>query len=479
MGKVAKGTAWSLVEKFSVQGIQFVLSLIIARLLLPSDYGLIAMLTVFISISQVFVDAGFTRTLIQKQDRTDKDFSTVFYFNIAISCLIYALLFLSSHAIAAFYHEPQLELILKFTALNIVITSFSAIQNTILLINMDFKRSAKITVTSVIISGSVALWLAYHGFGVWTLVFQSLIGSAITAILLWLSSKWRPQFAFSCSSFREMFGFGSKLLVSSLITAIYNNLYSLVIGRMLNSKSLGLYNRASTMAYIIPTNLNRTFSSVTFTAECEIQDHNELLQQKHIQYIRMVSYVVFPVQIGIAVLADPIVRLMLTDKWAECIPILQILCLAKLFDPVMFMNWQLVTVKRRGDYSLYGEILKKVAGFTILALTIFQGLYVLCWGLAVYQLFDLLIMTWFTRKLFPRITFFNEMRSLAPLLLLSAAMAAAIILVNSLYDASSHLVKVIVGVIVGITSYCSLSYVCGNKEFKTLMGMAQNGLKRN
>lgn len=224
---------------------------------------------------------------------------------------------------------------------------------------MDFKRSAKITVTSVIISGSVALGLAYHGYGVWTLVVQSLTGSVITAALLWLSSKWRPLLAFSWTSFKEMFGFGSKLLISALITSIYNNLYSLVIGRLLNSKSLGLYNRASTMAYIIPTNLNQTFSCVIFTAECEVQDQEELLQQKHLQYIRMVSYLVFPLQIGIAVLADPIVRLLLTDKWAECIPILQILCLAKLFDPVMYMNWQIVTVKRRGDYSLYGEILKK------------------------------------------------------------------------------------------------------------------------
>lgn len=476
MGKVASGTAWSLVEKFSVQGIQFVLSLVIARLLLPSDYGLIAMLTVFINISQVFVDAGFSRALIQKQDRTDKDFSTVFYFNIVISCLIYVVLFLSSHAIASFYHEPQLETILKFTALNIVITSFSAIQNTILLINIDFKRSAKITVTSVIISGSVALWLAYHGYGVWTLVFQTLTGSAITAILLWASSKWKPLFVFSWQSFKEMFGFGSKLLISSLITAIYNNLYSLVIGRMLNSKSLGLYNRASTMAYIFPTNLNVTFSRVTFTAECEIQDQEELLQQKHIQYIRMVSYVVFPVQIGICVSADPIVRLLLTDKWAECIPILQILCLSKLFDPVMYMNWQLVTVKRRGDYSLYGEILKKIAGFTILAVTIYQGLYALCWGLVVYQLFDLLIMTWFTRKIFPKVSFVNELLNLIPILIFSLVMATVIICTNNILEAP-HLVKIIVGIFTGSVSYIVASIIGRSPEYQILRMKIQEILR--
>lgn len=477
MGKVASGTIWSLIEKFSVQGIQFVLSLVIARLLLPSDYGLIAMLTVFINISQVFVDAGFTRTLIQKQDRTDRDFSTVFYFNIVVSCLIYAILFLSSHAIATFYHEPQLETILKFTALNIVITSFSAIQNTILLINMDFKRSAKIALTAVIVSGAVALWLAYHGYGVWTLVFQSLTCSAITAVLLWASSRWKPILAFSWQSFKEMFGFGSKLLTSSLITAIYNNLYSLVIGRMLSSKDLGLYNRASTMANIFPVNLNATFSRVTFTAECEMQDHDEQLQQKHIQYIRIVSYLVFPLQIGIAVLADPIIRFLLTDKWAECIPILQILCLSKLFDPVMYMNWQLVTVKRRGDYSLYSEILKKVTGFAILAVTIFHGLYALCWGLVVYQLFDLLVMTHFTHKLFPKVSFVNEMRNLLPLLLLSLGMAAAIVLAVSLFS-TSHIVKIAVGVPVGIASYLALSLVFGNPELKTLWAIAKSKTKK-
>lgn len=477
MGKVVNGTMWSMVERFSAQGIQFVLSLVIARILSPSDYGLIAMLTVFISISQVFTDSGFSQALIQKKNRTEKDLSTVFYFNIIVSILIYAILFLSSHAIAIFYREPQLELILKFTALGIVITSFSAIQRTILLINMDFKRSAKITVISVVLSGGTALVLAISGCGVWTLVFQSITAHVITAVLLWTMSNWRPLFVFSMTSFKELFGFGSKILMASLITAVYNNLYSLVIGKMLSSKQLGLYNRAHHISYIIPSNLIQVFSRVTFTAECEMQDQQELLQEKHLHYIRMISYVVFPTLFALAVLADPIIRFLLTDKWSECVPLLQILCLAFLFDPVMFMNYQLVNVKRRGDYALYAEILKKTAGFAILAITIFHGLKSLCWGLVAYQLFDLVIMTYFTRKLFPKISFLNEMRNLLPLLFLAIGMATTMILVNSLYDAS-HFVKIAIGLTVGFISYAFLSIVFKCREYRTICNIVIERIKK-
>lgn len=477
MGKILKGTAWSMVERFSVQGIQFILSLVIARILLPSDYGLIAMLTVFTNISQVFVDSGFSKALIQKQNRTETDLSTVFYFNIAVSILVYIILFVASPYIATFYKEPQLEIILKFTALNIVITSFSAIQNTILLIKMDFKRSAYITLIAVIISGSVALWLAYHGYGVWTLVFQAITNNVIITLLLWLTSKWRPKITFSIQSFKEMFGFGSKLLGSALITAIYNNLYSLVIGRMLSSKDLGLYNRGFNMANIIPANVSTIFTRVTFTAECEMQDDEELLQRKYMEYIRMISYVVFPLLLCLVVIADPLIRFLLTDKWAESIPIFQILCIASLLQPVMLMNWQLVNVKRRSDYALYSEIIKKIIGLLILVATISGGLYMLCWGLVIYEIADMVVMTYYTRKILPQISIFSEMKNLSPILGLGVAMAAVSYGVNSVYDANNF-IKVVVGILVCMSSYVLFSIVFKSKEYKNILSIVKSVTKQ-
>lgn len=473
MGKILKGTAWSMVERFSVQGIQFVLSLVIARILLPSDYGLIAMLTVFINISQVFVDSGFSKALIQKQNRTETDLSTVFYFNIAISTFIYCILFVTSPYIAVFYKDPQLELILKVTALNIIITSFYSIQNTILLIKMDFKRSAYISLVAVITSGSIALLLAYLNYGVWALVFQTITYNIILTILLWLTSKWRPKLVFSIQSFKEMFGFGSKLLGSALITAIYNNLYSLVIGRTLSSKDLGLYNRGFNMAKIIPANISTIFTRVTFTAECEMQDDEELLQRKYMEYIRMISYIVFPLLLCLVVIADPLVRFLLTDKWEECIPIFQILCIASLFQPVMLMNWQLVNVKHRSDYALYSEIIKKVIGLAILVLTISGGLYFLCWGLVVYEIADMAIMTYYTRKLLPKISFISEMKNLGPILGFAIAMASIAYGINHLYDASNF-VKVIVGVVICIVSYLLFSIIFKNKEFHRVLSVIKS-----
>ena len=223
---------WSAIERFSVQGVQFILSLIIARQLMPSDYGLIAMLSIFMAIAQCFVDSGFSSALIQKQNRTNIDFSTVFYFNIVIGICMYLVFIICAPLISKFYEQPILIEIITWLGLNFIINSFATVQSAILTINLNFRRQAFISLTAVIISGLIAIYLAINGYGVWTLVIQNLLAASINVVLLWITSKWRPQVLFSTQAFKELFSFGSKLLMGGLLHTIYSNLYTLTIGKI-------------------------------------------------------------------------------------------------------------------------------------------------------------------------------------------------------------------------------------------------------
>ena len=298
-----KGVMWSAVERFSVQGIQFILTIIIARLVLPSDYGLIAMLNIFLAIARVIVDSGFSSALIQKQDRTETDFSTVFYFNIFISIGFYLLLYISAPYIASFYREPDLSPVTRWIGLNIVISGFSVVQRAKLTINVDFKRQAKASFAAVLISGVIGILLAYKGWGVWALVVQTLSSSLLNTLLLWMFAKWVPKWEFSKESFNTLFSFGSKLLLSGLLHTIYINLYSLVIGRRYTSMDVGFYNRAYQFASFPSINIVEIINRVIFPIQCEIQDDNECLKKSFLKYLKMSCFIVFPLMIIVAALS--------------------------------------------------------------------------------------------------------------------------------------------------------------------------------
>lgn len=456
-----KGVLWSSVERFSVQGIQFILSLLIARQLMPSDYGLIAMLGIFMALAQSFVDSGFSSALIQKQDRTDVDYSTVFYFNIVIGIAIYGIFWLISPWMASFYKQETLKDISVWVALNFVISAFATVQRAKLTIELDFRKQAVISLIAVIISGGVAVWMAYNGYGVWTLVVQGLLNNGINTILLWVSTKWLPKAVFSTKSFKELFGFGSKLLAGGLLNTLYTNMYSLVIGKAYSSAELGYFNRAFTIAQYPSSNITNILTRVTYPVECKMQDDNEKLQDKFFMFIRLTSFVVFPMMVGVASIADPLVRLILTDKWAECIPYLQIMCFAYMWDPVMRMSWDLLNVKHRSDYSLKSEIIKKIVAFAILFATIPFGLNVICIGLIIYSLADIFIVTRFTRKILPDVTFRKEMKILLPNFFQSIIMGLTVyFVIHSLDDAWLQL---ILGIIIGIIVYVILTYIFNQK----------------
>ena len=327
---------WSAVERFSVQGIQFILTIIIARLVSPSDYGLIAMLGIFLAIAQTFIDSGFSNALIQKQDRTEADFSTVFYFNIVVGVVVYLLLYLCSPFIASFYNEPKLDLVTKVVGLNLIISSFSVVQRAKLTIALNFKLQAVASLIAVIISGGIGVYMAYVGYGVWAIAIQALLNNFLNTVLLWVVTKWVPKFCFSWMSFRILFNFGSKLLLSGLLHTIYTNLYNIVIGKKFSAMELGYYNQAYTIAFFPSNSIMSIMSRAIYPIQCSIQDDDERLKNIFLQYLRISVYVIFPLMIGICVLAKPFVLLILTEKWLSMVPLLQIMCIAYMWKPIMW-----------------------------------------------------------------------------------------------------------------------------------------------
>ncbi len=470
--QTARGVLWSTVERFSVQGVQFLLSFVIARQLSPSDYGLIAMLAIFMALAQMFVDAGFSNALIQKQQRTDADFSTVFYFNIVVGIMLYGLIVACAPLISNFYDQPQLKDIIVFVGLNFIITAFGAVQRAKLTIALDFRRQAYISFAAVVTSGALAVYMAYKGYGVWTLVAQGLVSNTVNTVLLWLTTQWRPKFVFSIASFKDLFGFGSKILVGGFIHALYTNLYTLIIGKCFSPAQLGLFTRAQHTTQIPSLQLTAVLIRVTYPVECRLQNDNTKLADAFYLFVTLTAFGLFPLMVGLAVLAEPLVRLVLTEKWIDCVPLMQILCFAYMFDPVMRMNWDILNVKRRSDYSLKSEIIKKIMAFAILMLTFPLGLRVMCIGLVAYSLLDMIIIMQFTRRVVPQINIWMETKALLPILII-ALMSGGLAWVVCFF-VENDWAQLFLGGITILVSYVLLALFFRMRELKYIVNIIKS-----
>lgn len=464
--QTVKSFFWSAIERFSVQGIQFVLSIIIARLISPSDYGLIAMLNIFISLGQVFVDSGFSSALIQKKDRTDVDFSTVFYFNIAISILVYILLFISAPVISSFYSVPELEIITKWIGLGVIISAFSIVQRAELTIKLDFKTQAKTSLISVVVSGILGIYFAYSGFGAWALVIQNLSNNLLNTFFLWMFSSWKPKLIFSWRSFNVLFTFGSKLLFSALLHTLYINLYSLVIGKKYSTTDVGYYNRAYSIAQFPSVNIVGIISRVMYPIQCELQDEEEKLNSSFINYLRLSCFTIFPMMMLVSALSKPLVLFFLTDKWILAAELLSILSFAYMWYPVMVINNQMLNVKGRSDYFLKAEIIKKIVAVIILVITMPLGIHVLCWGVLLYNLFDVLIIIFFAKRVI-RTSYIEQLGNILPFFLISLIMGVCVSI--SVLIFTTPLYQLLLGLLVGLLSYTILGCLFHLKEFMIII----------
>ena len=474
--KAIRGVAWSAVEKFSRQGLMTLFTILIARQLSPSDYGLVAMLSIFLIIAQVFVDSGFVEALIQKQDRTETDFSTTFWFNIGVALLVYIALLLFSPLIAGFYDEPLLGELLPWMALVFVINAFRTVQQAKLNIAMDFRRQAWISIIAISVSGGAGLWMAYNGVGVWTLVWQPLLQNFLNVLLLWISAGWMPSLVFSGRSFKNLFGFGSKLLMSRTLNAVYTQGSFLLVGKFFSPSAAGLYSQSTQMTSFIPAAISDVVARVAYPIECELQDNDKELQRRFFQMLRMTCFILFPLMMGIAALAESAVRLLLTEKWIDAVPLIRILCFAWLWLSAANMNWQLLNAKHRSDYCLKAEIIKKTIGITILGISMLGGIKAVCVGVVLYFIADVYVITWFTARVLPGVTFASEMKAMLPILAYAAVMGTGVYLLDNMI--SSDAVSLGTGIIAGIMLYMAVTLLAGSREARYLLEMIRKAIKK-
>lgn len=376
---------WTFLETVASRGMQFIVGVILARLLFPEQFGLIAMLAIFIAIAQCFLDSGFAAALIQKRSVTLTDQCSIFYFNIAIGVLAAGLLCMAAPWIAVFYDEPILTPLTRALSLNLVINSFGLIHNALLTKQIDFKTPAKVSLIASSLSGVIAIVTASGGFGVWSLVVQQLSAAGIRTALLWLFHSWRPALIFSFRSLQEMFGFGSRLLASQVLSHIFDNLYYVVIGKLFTAADLGLFARAQTFGEQPSRTLSGMVGGVTFPVFSSIQDDPERLKRVMKKALNVLALINFPIMIGMAVLARPLVLMLLTEKWAGCIPYLQLICMVGLLYPMHALNLNVITAMGRSDLFLRLEIIKKVLIVINILVTWQWGISAMIWGMIVFS----------------------------------------------------------------------------------------------
>jgi len=393
------GVLWSSTEVFGQQLISFVVGILVARRLSPADYGLVGMLTIFSAIASVFINAGFSSALIRKVDASEKDYASVFIFNICLSILLYVILFFSAPLIAAFYSRPELENISKVVFFVIVINSTYLIQIVIATKKINFKLLARITLISVLISGIIGIVLAYSGWNYWAIVWQQISAALVQTALLWLWGNWRPRSSFDVSSIRKLFGYSSKLLVSSLLDAIFINIYGLVIGKIYSAVELGFYSQADKIKNIPVTMLNSVLQRVTFPVLAKIQSDNERLKQGYRKIIKMVVFLNFSALLLLVAVATPLFRVLLTDKWLPSVPLFQWLCVAGLGWGISAINLNILQVKGRSDLFLGLEIVKKSILVVVLLFSVRFGVIGMVKGLVLTTGIGVMLNLYYSGKL--------------------------------------------------------------------------------
>lgn len=467
---------WTFARQFSLQGFGFVQGIILARLLVPKDYGLIAMTQIFFTISACFIDSGFSTALMRKKERTALDYSTVYVTNVCLTFVFALILCLASPWIAAFYHEPILKDIVIANAILLVLNSFTAVQGTRLSINLQFKTASIISVVSTVIVGVTTIMLAYMGFGVWSLVYPNFLQPFIKVIMYYHFQRWFPGIQFSWKTWREFFAFGSKLLASALLNTLYENITPLVIGKKYSASDLGFYSRARGYAMLPATTFQGMLSAVTFPVLCSIQDDDERLRDAYRRLIRASAFVVFPILVGLAALARPFITVLITDKWAESIPYLEIVCFSVMWYPVHVLNLNLLQVKGRSDLFLRLEIVKKITGLSILMITVPISIYAMCVGQIFSSIISLIINTYYTGKLI-QVGFFKQMRDLLPTLCYAFSMGLVVKFVTMFVNSDS--LQLGLGIVVGMMYYISIAKLTRSGDLSYVVTLLnENVLKR-
>lgn len=397
--KTISGLKWSFLDSFANQGSQFIIGIILARLLVPRDFGLIGMLTFFIAISQSFIDSGFSQALIRKQDCRQVDFNTAFLFNLLVGIIFYLVLFFSAEFIARFFGEPQLFQLIRVLGLILLINAFGLIQRTLLTKEINFKLQTKISLIASFISGAIGIGMAVNGFGVWSLAYKTIAQQLVITLLFWLWNKWKPTLAFSFHAFKDLFRFGSKLLVSGIVDTTYRNIYYLIIGKYFSAADLGYYAKADEFNKIPSENLSGIIGRVSYPTLSCIQDDPARLKSAYKKLIQTTVYITFILMIGLAATAKKIILVLIGERWLQAVPYLQLLCFVGLMYPLHALNLNMLMVKGRSDLFLRLEVIKKILAVPVIVIGILFGIKIMIVGMIINSLLAYYLNSYWSGKL--------------------------------------------------------------------------------
>ncbi len=475
MSKVAKGFVWSGIERFSIQGIGFLLSIIIARIVSPSSYGLIVMIQVFLSFSQIFIDGGFANALIQKKDRSAIDYYTVFLFNLAVAVGLYALFFFAAPYIASFYNESQLTSLTRVISLSLILSSLSIVQRAKLTIELDFKTQTKAGILAVIISGICGVVCAYSGMEVWALVIQSLISQIVISFSLMYFSRWTPRLQFSTESFKKMFSYGSKLMASNLITGIYINLANLIIGKKYSAADLAYYNRGFTLTQFPSANIAEVMNRIIFPVLTSLQDDKKKLIEAYEKYLHLSNYIILPLMMLLIVLAHPLIEILLTEKWLSAVPYIQIYSLNFMLYAVMLQTGNPVSAIGHSGILLKYQFVKRSVSFFLLIATVGISVKAVCWGVLASSVFEVIINMYVLRKEIG-IGFRKQIKPQMDVALSVGIMGICVFL-WTLITKSAYF-QLFIGSLIGMLTYLSITFLLNLREKDLIQQLCARVIRR-
>lgn len=469
--RVISGFIWRFMERVGAQLVQFIVSIVLARILDPSVYGTVALITVFTTIMQVFVDSGLGNALIQKKNADDIDFSTVFYTNIIFCLFLYGVMWFSAPAIAHFYRQAELVPYVRVLSLTIVVSGVKNIQQAYVSRKMLFKRFFFATLAGTIGAAVLGITMALHGAGVWAIIAQQLFNLTVDTCVLWITVRWRPIRAFSFQRLKGLFSYGWKLLVSSLLDTGYNNLRQLLIGKIYSSSDLAYYNQGDKFPSVIVTNINTSIDSVLLPAMSSEQDHKDQVKNMTRRAIKTSTYIMAPLMIGLAACSKEVVTLILTDKWLPCVPYLQIFCFSYMIWPLHTANLNAIKALGRSDMFLKLEIIKKCVGLTLLIITMRIGVLAMAISLLFSGVCSLIINSWPNRKLLDyRVE--EQIKDILPNIIMALVMGVGVYAIGM--TPLPILIKLIIQILAGLAIYYILSRITKNDTYYYAIGLIKN-----
>lgn len=466
---IANSLAWKFLERVGSQGANFILSIILARLLGPTEYGTVALITVFISIATVFVQGGFNTALIQSKHVKEEDYSSILYFSLCVALLLYGILFICAPLIAGFYSLPILIPIVRVLSLTLIPGAFNSIQVAYVTKKMQFRKLFFSNLGAVLISGVLGIILAYSGFGAWAIVAQQLGTQIVNCIVLMIISEWRPSVVFSIKTVQSLVPFGSKVLASNLLVSVFLNIRSLIIGRWYSAESLAYFNRGKTFAATLMDSVNGSIQSVMLPAYSQMQDNLQMLKEMLRRSVSLGCYIIFPCLLGLAAVANPFILLLLTDKWYPAVVFLKICAIGYMTQPIQIATAQALKAIGRSDLTLKIEMYRKISETICLIVAIPFGVEAIAWSTVVASIIACLISAPINAK-YLNYKYIEQLMDIVPSAIMSMLLYLCVTVFLYLIN-TAYLIELILGIFVGIIAFVALSFVTKNENFQYLLSM--------